>query len=112
MSLVDRTNETILLSTHRPMESPDWSGLPGWDGYSVPTGTDMSGVTGTVFTPAELNVDVDGDSSCDPRHWVHICWTDDEHDSDRIKLTYEEAGLLHDRLGLILGRSGAESGPR
>lgn len=101
--LVDTTNETIPLSIHRPMESPDWSGLPGWDGYSIPTGTDTSGVTDTVLTPAHLSVDVDQDSSFDPPVWVHIALTDEAHDFDRIKLTYAEARLLRDRLILILG---------
>lgn len=103
MSLIDRTNEQIPLSLHEPMESADWSGLPGWDGYSVPTGTDTSAATGTKLTPAGLWVDADSDSSFAPSHWVHVCWTDDEHDSDRIKLTYEEARRLRDRLTLIVG---------
>ncbi|WP_025157262.1 hypothetical protein [Leifsonia aquatica] len=84
MSLVDRTNETIALSLHRPM-------LDDFPPYAP-------------VHPASLDVDADSDSSFDPSHWVHVALTDEDHDSDRIKLTYEEAGLLHDRLGLILGR--------
>lgn len=81
--LVDETNYTIPLSLHEPME---------------------------VDVAAHLNVDADSDSSFDPSHWVYIHLTDDEHDSDRVKLTYEEAGLLHDRLGLILGRKAIHNG--
>ena len=93
MSLVDRANEQILLSQHAPQT---WEAREGeWE---------------AGMHPAHLDVDHDSDSSFDPSHWVNFCWTDDEHDSDRIKLTYEEAGLLHDRLGLILGRSGTEAG--
>lgn len=77
MSLNDRTNGEIELSQH--------GGIDGMKhGY--------------------LYVDTDSDSSFTPSSWVGIHFTDDEHDSDRIKMTYEEAGLLHDRLGLILGR--------
>lgn len=108
MSLVDRTNERIPLSLHKPMIGPDWSGLPGWNGYGVPADTDVSGVTATKETPAELYVDADSDSSFDPSHWVAIHLTDEVNDSSAIKLTYDEAGLLHDRLGLILGRSGRD----
>ena len=49
-----------------------------------------------------LEVDADGDSSFDPSAWVHVFLS--EYD-DVFNMTYEEAGLLHDRLGLILGRS-------
>lgn len=80
--LTDRTNETIALSLHEPAR------------------------------PAELYVDADSDSSFSPSEWVDICITDVRHDSDNIKLTYAEAGRLHDRLGLILGRSGISRGER
>lgn len=87
MSLTDRTNETIPLSIHRPLVED-----------------------GVILHHAQLDVDIDSDSSFIPSIWVHIALTDDEHDSDRIKLSLTEAGLLHDRLGLILGRSGTEVG--
>lgn len=94
MSLIDRTNERIPLSQHLPLkyvrdEEGRWP-----EGEHEP----------------QLYVDADSDSSCDPSQWVGIHLTDSRHDSDRITLTYEEAGLLHDRLGLILGRSGTERG--
>ena len=79
MSLTDQTNERIPLSQHEPFYD------------------------GAVWGPY-LEVDVDQDSSFEPPHWVHIAIVDADHDSDRVKLTYEEAGLLHDRLSLILGR--------
>lgn len=82
MSLIDRTNETIPLSLHRPMTED----FPPY----VP------------IHPATLDVDADSDSSFDPSHWVHIALTDEEHDADRIKMTYDEAAALHDRLGRIL----------
>lgn len=88
--LVDQTNETIPLEQHKPMLDDD----------------------GRLLHFAQLNVDVDSDSSFTPSVWVDISLTDDEHDSDRIKLTLGEAGLLHDRLGLILGRSGIDVGPK
>lgn len=80
MGMTDRTNETISLSLHRPLEA------------------------GSTLTPAELLVDHDYDSSFTPAEWVAISLTDSSHDSDTMRLTSEEAGLLHDRLGLILGR--------
>uniref|UniRef100_A0AAU6R655 Uncharacterized protein n=1 Tax=Micrococcus phage Kurnik TaxID=3092208 RepID=A0AAU6R655_9CAUD len=80
--LEDRTNEKISLSLHQPL----------YHGYGN-------------YSDAELVVDVDSDSSYEPPQWVFIDWSDRAHDSDTIKLTAEEAGLLHDRLGLILGRS-------
>jgi hypothetical protein len=92
MSLVDRTNETILLSQHK---SQTWDSIRIFD-HELEAGS----------YPASLNVDADGDSSCDPSQWVHINWTDDTHDADRIKLTYDEADQLYDRLGLILGKGG------
>lgn len=89
MSLIDRTNERIRLSLHEPLRG--------------------SNPVGDYFHEADLYVDVDSDSNFDPPHWVSIHLIDETHDSDRIKLTYEEAGLLHDRLGLILGRPKANS---
>lgn len=51
-----------------------------------------------------LAVDADFDSSFDPPQWVNI---DNEADDDwRLRLTYDEARLLHDRLGRILGLVG------
>lgn len=76
MSLEDRTNESIDLVLHI---------------------ADEVGDRGIV-------VDVDSDSYYWHEPWVNISLTDDEHDSDTIRLTLDEAGLLHDRLGLILGR--------
>lgn len=84
MSLIDRTNEEITLSQHEPLKGEN--------------------EVGAYFHEPALYVDADSDSSFTPSSWVGIHFTDAEHDSDRIKLTYEEAGLLHDRLGLILGR--------
>lgn len=81
MSMEDRTNETILLSLHKPLDEVG------------------------VHHAAELAVDHDSDSSFTPAHWVAISLTDAQHDSDTVRLTEEEAGLLHDRLGLILGRN-------
>lgn len=86
--LEDRTNETILLAQHEPMLDDD----------------------GRILHDAQLEVDVDSDSSYIPSIWVYISLTDSEHDSDTIQLTLGEASLLHDRLGLILGRSGRERG--
>lgn len=56
-----------------------------------------------------MTVDVDSDSSFDPRIWVDIDFYDREGrhpvDDESVSLTFEEAGKLHDRLGLILGRA-------
>lgn len=87
--LEDRTNETIPLAQHAPMLDDD----------------------GRILHHAQLDVDLDSDSSYIPSIWVFISLTDSEHDSDTIQLTLGEAGLLHDRLGLILGRSGTDVGP-
>lgn len=79
MTMTDRTNEEISLSMHDQ-------------------------VHGGVVHPAVLEVDFDSDSALRPMAWVHLALTDADHDSDTIRLTLHEAGLLHDRLGLILGR--------
>ena len=55
MSLVDRTNERILLSQHNPQSYPAGEWGPG--------GTEES---------AELYVDADQDSSFDPPAWVRM----------------------------------------
>ena len=55
----------------------------------------------------EINVDHDYDSSLTPPHRVHV-YSDVDGQDFGFNMTYEEAGLLHDRLGLILGRSGRE----
>lgn len=78
MSLVDHTNEEILLSLHLPLLDAFGAGK---------------------HSPAHLSVDADHESSRNPAEIVWLSVTDDEHDSDSIKLTYGEAGLLHDRLG-------------
>ncbi|MEV5068934.1 hypothetical protein MRBLMI12_000491 [Microbacterium sp. LMI12-1-1.1] len=52
---------------------------------------------------ATLRVDVDRDSSIHDESWVFIDF-DGPDDEGHTKLTLEEAGKLHDRLGLILGR--------
>lgn len=75
MSLVDRTNETIVLSLE-----------VGLDGE-----------------PATVNVDAEYDSSFTPPDRVWLMFATDGE--PWFKLTYEEAGLFHDRLGLILGRA-------
>lgn len=85
MSMEDRTNQTIPLSMHKPLDEE------------------------MVHHAAEIYVDHDSDSSFTPAHWVDISLTDVKHDSDTIRLTEEEAGLLHDRLGLILSRDHAPS---
>ncbi len=79
MSLVDQTNETIPLSIHA---SRDFVG---------------------EYEEASMSVDVDFDSSMEPSTWVWLMfnWADEPW----FRLTLEEAGALHDRLGLILGRS-------
>ena len=82
MSLIDKTNESITLALHAPMRAEEG-----------------------IYWP-ELRVDVDADSSFSPPVWVVISFTDDSHDADHIKLTLGEAGLLADRLGLILVRTG------
>jgi hypothetical protein len=84
MSLIDRTNEDIALSMPRHR-------------YDSGKGN--------------LYVDVDADSSIHHERWVNLQVTDYAHDGDIISLTLEEAGLLHDRLGLILGRSGTKTNP-
>ena len=83
MGLVDRTNEIIPASQHEPLT---------WE-----TKLDSG------FIPAQLDVDADSDSSFVPSAWVNLSFTDSEHDSDTIKLTYSEAEKLHDRLSRILG---------
>lgn len=52
-------------------------------------------------------VDTDFDSSLTPPQRVHVFGNPDDQDFG-FNLTYEEAGLLHDRLGLILGRPTVE----
>jgi hypothetical protein len=52
----------------------------------------------------EINVDHDFDSSLTPPHRVHVYSNVDSQDFG-FNMTYEEAGKLHDRLGLILGRA-------
>lgn len=85
MSLTDRTNEVIYLSMHKPMTDEE-----DWEAGSM---------------PSQLVVDHDSDSSFEPSSWVCISLTDSDHDSDTIKMTFEEAQLLHDRLSRILGKS-------
>jgi hypothetical protein len=83
VSLDDRTNQVIVLSQHEP----NYPALPGWPprrGFLV--------------------VDADVEGRLDPPHLVEITLEDLAHNAYRIKLTYEEAGLLADRLDLILGR--------
>lgn len=92
MSLADRTNEEIPLSLHGPL-------IDGRGYY-------LHGVPQGEFGDYEacLHVDVDFDSDYTPAERVTISLTDNNHDSDTIEMTYEEAGLLADRLNLILGR--------
>lgn len=61
-----------------------------------------------AFTEAQLDVGVDGDTSFIPSVWVYLALTDADHDAEEIRLTFAQAERLHDRLGLILGRSGTE----
>ena len=58
----------------------------------------------------EICVDHDSDSSLTPPHRVHI-YSDVDGQDFSFNMTYEEAELLHDRLRLILGLSGAEKAP-
>jgi len=53
-----------------------------------------------------LYVDVDSDSHIWPEPWVIIDPIEDD-EAGHYRLTFQEAGLLHDRLGLILGRANA-----
>lgn len=68
-------------------------------------------ITLSIHTGPDNNivVDHDFDSSLTPQHRVHIYSNVDDQDFG-FNMTYEEAGLMHDRLGLILGRSGTEAG--
>lgn len=88
MSLVDRTNETIKLSLHTP--AIVWSNKKGeW----------------VREESALLEVNRDQDSSIHPEPWVYLQAQDaDEEMSPVIQMTYEEAELLWQRLGLILGK--------
>ncbi len=107
MTLVDRTNEKIDLSLEGDVEVYDFSGLPGWNGHSIPTDvyeeTDPDTIP-TVKRPASLSIDADFESSRDPQDvvWFMFFANDDE---PWFKLTYEEAELVYQRLGLILGKS-------
>jgi hypothetical protein len=76
MSLIDQTNEVIALALE----------------------------TARQQQPTQIRVDVDRDSSIWPEPWVYL-HVEDGTDMDPIYLTYDEAGLLHDRLALILGRT-------
>lgn len=76
--LVDDTNETIPLSIHAAKDY-------------IEEGCEAS-----------ISVDLDFDSSYEPSSWVWLMFN--WHDEPWFRLTLEEAGLLHDRLSLILGR--------
>jgi len=90
----------IELHLEDKVEVEDWSGLPGWNGYSVPTDTDTSG-TPLVQKTATLSVHPDFDSSSTPNHWIWLCFfTEDE---PFFKLSYSEAEQLRDRLTELLG---------
>lgn len=82
MSLVDQTNETI----HLDIEAR-------WSGYAN----------------FALTTDVDQDSHVWPDQWVWLTFDDNEYEP-AYRLTLEGAGLLHDRLGLILGREPLKRG--
>lgn len=79
--LVDQTNEIITLSIHAARDYVEED------------------------CEASLSVDIDHDSSETPSTWVWLMfnWAGEPG----FQLTLEEAGLLHDRLGLILGRERA-----
>lgn len=81
MSSVDRTNEEIVLS----MESDSL-----WDGTPI---------------PVTLTIDHDQDSSISPFSWVYISAS--HGDEINLRLTYDEACLAWQRLGLILGKDSA-----
>jgi hypothetical protein len=86
MSLVDRTNEEISLSLHMPTT---YEATEEWE-----AGEDA----------ASVYIDADRDSSFTPSEWVCMSFTDFSHDSDTFRLTYEEAELVWERLGLVLGK--------
>ena len=81
MSLVDRTNEVIDLSIESERKA----------------------------IATQLRVDIDHDSSFIPSVWVFLGLEEPGgEDFWPIRLALHEAEALHDRLGLILGRSGTE----
>ena len=103
MSLVDRTNETILLSLEDDVSVLDFSSIEGYDGYSAPISPDIDySALPTVLEPASLSIDADGDSSQTPDSWIWFSFFVD--DEPAYRLTYEEAEKVYDRLGRILGK--------
>ena len=92
-------NETIVLSLQPLVEEADWSGLPGWNGYSVPAGTDVSGAP-TKMAPVVMRIDEDFDSSFKPCTWVTMSVSTD--DEPHYRLTYGEASRLRNRLNQLL----------
>lgn len=96
---VNDENRRTILSLEPEVAVPDWSGFPGWNGYSVPTGTDTSSAP-LKMQPVSLAIDSDGDSSYDPSNWIWLLFSDDEETSFR--LTYEEAAQVRNRLNSLL----------
>lgn len=99
MTNVNDENRTVILSMEPQVQVPDWSGLPGWDGYSVPTGIDTSDAP-TKYEPVSVTIDSDGDSSFDPSIWIWMCFSDENETS--FHLTYGEAAKIRNRLNVLL----------
>lgn len=99
MPSVNDEDRKIVLSLEKEIETPDWSSLPGWDGYSVPAGTDTSRAP-TVRVPVALTIDSDGDSSQTPSEWILFMFSDE--DENWFMLTYEEAAQVRNRLNILL----------
>ena len=92
----DMTDERkIVLSIEDELVTPDWSGLPGWDGYSVPEGTDTSNAPMKPY-PVTVTVETDSDSSFTPSQWVWLMFFADEE--PWFRFTYGEAVQLRDKL--------------
>jgi hypothetical protein len=96
---VNDENRKTILSLEAEVVVSDWSGLPGWNGYSVPTGTDTSGAP-LKMQPVSIVIDADGDSSYDPSDWIWMSFSDDTETFFR--LTYEEAAQVRNRLNILL----------
>lgn len=103
--LVDETNETVELSLEDKVVVDDWSGLPGWNGYGIPTEVYYEiqpGTLPTIEKSATISIDLDFESSRTPQEIVwFMFFTDDE---PWFKLTLEEAEKVYDRLGRVLGK--------
>jgi len=99
MTSVDDEHRVTVLSLEATVEVPDWSGLPGWNGYSVPAGTDTSRAP-TTRVPVALTIDSDGDSSQTPSDWILFMFSNE--DENWFMLTYEEVAQVRNRLNILL----------